>query len=61
MVVSEIFEYIPEEALKKQYLRQVLKVYQELLDFDEYFNYVSAEELRQHIQPQIQDPFTILY
>lgn len=61
VVVSEIFEYIPEEALKKQYLRQVLKVYQELLDFDEYFNYVSAEELRQHIQPQIQDPFTILY
>lgn len=61
VVICEIFEYIPEEALKKKYLCMALDVVKSLVDFDEYSSYITAEDLRRHIQPHIEDTFSILY
>jgi glycosyltransferase involved in cell wall biosynthesis len=55
LVVKEIFEFIPHETQRKQYLRQLLNTYSALVSVDEYFEYASAEQIRRHIQPHIQD------
>lgn len=61
VVISEIFEYIPEEQTKKKYLLRAMEIVKSLVDMEQYLSYVSAEELRQHIQPNIKDTFSVLY
>ena len=61
VVISEIFEYIPDEALKKILLRKAFNIAQKMINVDRYLEYTSAEELRRHLQPFITDPFTVLY
>ena len=61
VVISEIFEYIPEESTKKRMLRKAFKMAKNMVDIDRYLDYTSAEELRRHLQPFISDPFSILY
>lgn len=61
VVISEIFEYIPEETLKKKYICQAIGIAKEFVDFESYVSYVSAEEIRRHIQPNLNDTFSILY
>lgn len=59
IIVREIFEFVPNETEQKKYIANSLKAVVPLIDFEEYINFTTAEELRQHIQPHIKD--TTLY
>lgn len=55
LIVRQIFEFVLNEDLKKDYLKYSFLQLKELVDVDEYIDYLSAEELRKHIQPNITD------
>lgn len=59
IIVREIFEFISTEKEQKQYIADSIKAVSSLIDFEEYIEFTSAEELRQHLQPNIKD--TTLY
>lgn len=59
IIIKQIFEYEHSEERKKFFLRKVLQAFTSLITTDEYFAYATAEEIRQHIQPNITD--TTLY
>jgi len=55
LIIREIFEFEPTEAGKKHLISYSFKKIKQLLRFEEYLSYCSAEKLRQHIQPLIND------
>ena len=59
IIIKQIFEYEHSEERKKFFLRKVLQAFTSLITTDAYFAYATAEEIRQHIQPNITD--TTLY
>lgn len=61
VLVSELFEYIPNENDKKKYLIEIIQAIKNIVNFDDYYRYITAEQLRQHIQPHINNTFDILY
>ncbi|MBQ4123146.1 glycosyltransferase [bacterium] len=61
ILVSELFEYIPNETAKKTYLLEIINAIKNVVNFDDYYKYITAEQLRHHIQPHIDNTFDILY
>lgn len=61
VLVCELFEYVPSENKKKDYLLEIIQTIENVVDFDDYFKYITAEQLRRHIQPDIDNTFEILY
>lgn len=61
VLVSELFEYIPNERDKKEYLIEIIQAIKRVVNFDDYYKYITAEQLRQHIQPHIDNTFEVLY
>lgn len=59
LVVQEIFEYVPDEKLKKEYIRQILKQCFSAVSAEEWLTFLDAETIRRHLQPDIRD--TTLY
>jgi len=57
IIVKQIFQFVPEEKSKKEFLRLSFAALKKVVDFEEYFEFVSAEEIRRHIQPHISDTF----
>jgi glycosyltransferase involved in cell wall biosynthesis len=57
IIIRQIFQFVVDEKDKKMYIRESFAGLKKVVDFDEYFEYVSAEELRRHIQPHIDDTF----
>lgn len=55
LVIRQIFEFNQSETVKKEYLQYSFKKIKELIVFDEYMEYSTAEQLRKHIQPHITD------
>lgn len=55
LIVRQIFEFIPEEQKKKEMLRLSLHKLKDIIIPEEFLEYMSAEELRRHIQPSITD------
>lgn len=55
LIIREIFEFVPDEETRKAHLSYSLRRLRTVIDFDEYMEYTSAEQLRQHIQPHIMD------
>lgn len=55
LIVREIFEFVADEETRKVHLSHSLQLIRTVIDFDEYMEYTSAEQLRQHIQPHIVD------
>lgn len=55
LIVREIFEFVTNEEERKYHLSYSLQRIRTVVDFDEYMEYTSAEQLRQHIQPHIND------
>ena len=55
LIVRQIFEFVPNEKNKKELLRLSLHKMKDILIPDEFMEYMSAEELRRHIQPSITD------
>lgn len=59
LIVGEIFAFVPNEDDRKKYLINLIETAKCIVDYDRYFDYISAEELRRHIQPEIKD--TMIY
>ena len=55
LIVRQIFEFSKDETSRKKYLIESFKVVKKLIDFKRYFEYLSSEEIRNHIQPYIKD------
>ncbi|MCD8214173.1 MAG: glycosyltransferase [Clostridiales bacterium] len=55
LIIRQIFEYVTDENLKKEFIKYSLSGIKSVIDIDEYIEYLSAEELRKHIQPNITD------
>lgn len=55
LIVREIFEFVPDEKRRKEYLAESFHQIRPLIVFSEYMEYTTAEQLRQHIQPHITD------
>lgn len=55
LIVREIFEFVLDEPRQKEYLAYSFQHIKELIDFREYMDYTTAEQLRRHIQPHISD------
>ncbi|MNC00373.1 putative glycosyltransferase EpsH [compost metagenome] len=55
LLIRQIFEYEQNDQKRKNFMKQALSAVNSLVDFDDYLEYVTAEKLRQHIQPHIQN------
>lgn len=55
LIVRQIFEFVIDENEKKDFIRYSFKKLKEVIDINEYIDFLSAEELRKHIQPNIND------
>ncbi len=55
LIVRQIFEFVPDENTKKKYLKYSFAQLKKVVDAEEYIDFLSAEELRKHIQPNIVD------
>ena len=55
LIVCQIFEFEKDEKVRKDYLQKILKAFISLVSIDDYFEYTSAEKIRQHVQPHIED------
>lgn len=55
LIVREIFEFVFDEESRKAYLAYSFLKIRSVIDFQEYIEYTTAEQLRQHIQPHITD------
>lgn len=55
LIVRQIFEFVKDDNEKKEMLRLSLHKMKDIIIPDEFLEYISAEELRKHIQPSITD------
>lgn len=55
LIVRQIFEFVLDENRKKELLGISLHKMKNIIVPDEFMEYMSAEELRKHIQPSITD------
>ena len=55
LIVRQIFEFVTDENTKKTELKYSFTQLKKLVTVDEYVDFLSAEELRKHIQPHIVD------
>ena len=55
LIIRQIFEFVPDEDEKKEFLKYSFKQIKKLIEVNEYIDFLSAEELRHHIQPNIED------
>lgn len=59
IIIREIFQFVSDEDMRKKYIAKSFRALKDIVILEEYIEYTSAEELRQHIQPHIKD--TTLY
>lgn len=59
LIIQEIFEYVPDEELKKIYMQQMIKQCLASVSAEEWLDFLDAETIRRHLQPDIHD--TTLY
>ena len=53
LIVRQIFEYVRDDQERKNCMRYAFDAFKGTLDFDEYFELRSAETIRRHIQPHL--------
>ena len=59
LVIQEIFEYVPDESLKKKYIQLTLEQCFNEISVEEWLTFLDSETIRRHLQPNILD--TTLY
>lgn len=59
VIIREIFQFVADEQLRKHYMIQTLSILEEVISKDEYIRFLSAEQLRRHLVPDMED--TTLY
>lgn len=55
LIIRQIFEFALNENEKKEFIKYSFGKIKKLIDVNEYIDFLSAEELRRHIQPNIDD------
>lgn len=55
LIIRQLFEFVLDENKKKEFLKYSFGKIKKLIDVNEYIDFLSAEELRRHIQPNIDD------
>ena len=55
LIVRQIFQFQTDENTKKKLLRYSFKQLPEIFNINEFIDYTSAEKLRRHIQPYIEN------
>lgn len=59
VIIREIFEFIPDDIQRKEAMVQTFSVLEKIIDKEEYINFLTAEQLRHHLLPDMED--TTLY
>lgn len=59
IIIREIFQFIPDDTQRKKSMIQTFSVLEEIINKEEYINFLTAEQLRQHLLPDMDD--TTLY
>ena len=59
IIIREIFEFIKDEGQRKQAMVDTFSALKAVISFREYIDYLTAEQLRKHLFPQMED--TTLY
>lgn len=59
LIIQEIFEFVSGENEIKKLIQSVFNTYINNVDISDLFEYLSAEEIRRHLQPYLED--TTLY
>lgn len=55
LIVRQIYEFVVDETQKKELIKYSFSQLKEIVDINEYIDFLSAEELRRHLQPNITD------
>lgn len=59
VIIREIFQFIADDTLRKENMIQTFSVLNEIIDKEEYISFLTAEQLRRHLIPNMED--TTLY
>lgn len=57
LVIRQIFQYVNDDLEKKNYMLYSINTMKNLIDIDDYLQFLDAETLRTHLQPYIKDTF----
>ena len=57
LIVKQIFQYVRCDDARKELLAYSLKKIGVLFNFDELIKFKTAEEIRSHIQPEVDNPY----
>ena len=59
VIIREIFQFVTDDYQRKENMLQTLSIFEEIIDKEEYIKFLTAEHLRQHLVPNMED--TTLY
>lgn len=59
VIIREIFQFVADDTQRKDNMVQTFSVLAEIINKEEYINFLTAEQLRQHLIPNMED--TTLY
>lgn len=59
IIIREIFEFISEEGQRKKAMVETFSALESVIRYEEYIDYLTAEQLRRHLLPDLDD--TTLY
>jgi glycosyltransferase involved in cell wall biosynthesis len=57
LIVKQIFQYVRCDHQRKELLAYSLKKIGALFSFEELIRFMTAEEIRSHIQPEVENPY----
>lgn len=55
LIVRQIYEFVADETQKKELIKYSFSQLKGIININEYIDFLSAEELRKHLQPNITD------
>lgn len=59
VIIREIFQFITDDTKRKEYMVQTFSILKEIINIEEYIQFLTAEQLKQHLVPGLDD--TTLY
>lgn len=59
VVIREIFQFVPDDMQRKNYMLKTFSVLQGIIDKDEYISFLTADQIKQYLLPNMED--TTLY
>lgn len=59
VIIREIFQFITDDTKRKENMVQTFSVLKEIINIEEYIHFLTAEQLKQHLVPGLDD--TTLY